>query len=391
MQVAVSTTRPFHSALLANALVKHSARVRIYSSAPRRYFRRLDPSVRITLVPSLLQTAMHFMRLPASQKALDADSWLYDRSVAAVIRPDDLFIGWATASLATGRAAKRRGARFVLDRACPHVDFQQQILEEESAAVGIAYRPQPAWFRDRQLAEYAEAERILAPSEYTRATFPEAMRGKIIKAPLFGRCTFPAETHPERHPQFTVGVVGGEPVRKGYLYLLDAWKRLALPNARLLIRSDANFARYPALQQRLASLSNVEIVRYVPDINDFYQRCDVFVLPSVDDGFGMALFEAMANEVPCIATTHCGSSELLTPGRDGIVIPPRNVDLLAEALLSLYQQEELRRTIASAGRSTATSLGMNDSSPLYDAAIQMLLNSLAPANKALTPARSGNS
>jgi glycosyltransferase involved in cell wall biosynthesis len=391
MQVAVSTTRPFHSALLANALVKHSARVRIYSSAPRRYFRRLDPSVRITLVPSLLQTAMHFMRLPASQKALDADSWLYDRSVAAVIRPDDLFIGWATASLATGRAAKRRGARFVLDRACPHVDFQQQILEEESAAVGIAYRPQPAWFRDRQLAEYAEAERILAPSEYTRATFPEAMRSKTIKAPLFGRCTFPAETHPERHPQFTVGVVGGEPVRKGYLYLLDAWKRLALPNARLLIRSDANFARYPALQQRLASLSNVEIVRYVPDINDFYQRCDVFVLPSVDDGFGMALFEAMANEVPCIATTHCGSSELLTPGRDGIVIPPRNVDLLAEALLSLYQQEELRRTIASAGRSTATSLGMNDSSPLYDAAIQMLLNSLAPANKALTPARSGNS
>lgn len=391
MQVAVSTTRPFHSAMLANALVKRNARVRIYSSAPRRYFRRLDPSVRIALVPSLLQTAMHVMRLPASQKALDADSWLYDHSVAAVIRPGDLFIGWAIASLATARAAKRRGARFVLDRACPHVDFQQQIFEEESAAVGIPYRPQPAWFRDRQLAEYEEAERILAPSEYTRATFPEAMRSKIIKAPLFGRCAFPAETHPERHSEFTVGVVGGEPVRKGYRYLLDAWERLALANARLLIRSDANFARYPALQQRLARLSNVEIVRYVPDINDFYQRCDVFALPSVDDGFGMALFEAMANEVPCIATTHCGSSELLTSGHDGIVIPPRNADLLAEALLSLYQKEELRRSLASAARATAAALGRNDSSPLYDAAIQMLLNSLAPTDIALKAARSGNS
>jgi glycosyltransferase involved in cell wall biosynthesis len=114
-------------------------------------------------------------------------------------------------------------------------------------------------------------------------------------------------------------------------------------------------------------------------------------LPSVDDGFGMALFEAMANEVPCIATTHCGSSELLTPGRDGIVIPPRNADLLAEALLSLYQQEELRRTLAGAARATAAALGRNDSSPLYDAAMQMLLHSLAPADKALTPARSGNS
>ena len=391
MQVAVSTTRPFHSPLLANALVKHGVRVRIYSSAPRRYFRRLDASVPIKLVPSLLQTTMHFVRVPASQAMLNADSWLYDHSVAAVIRPGDIFVGWATASLATARAAKRRGARFVLDRACPHVDFQQQIFEEESAKVGIPYQPQPAWFRDRQLAEYAEAEHILAPSNYTSATFPEALRSKIIKAPLFGRCAFPVKTHPGRHSQFTVGAVGGDPVRKGYLYLLEAWERLALTNARLLIRSDADFTHFPALHQRLARMSNVEIVRYVPDINDFYQSCDAFVLPSVDDGFGMALFEAMANEVPCIATTHCGSSELLTPGRDGIVIPPRNSELLAEALLSLYQQEELRRSIAAAGRSTATSLGMNDSSPLYDAAIQMLLSSLAPAVKALTPAGSGNS
>lgn len=377
MQVAVSTTRPFHAALLSNALVKHAARVRIYSSAPRRYFRRLDATVPVTLVPSLLQTGMHFLQFPASQAALNADSWLYDHSVAAVIRPGDLFIGWATASLASAHAAKRRGARFVLDRACPHVDFQQQIVAQESAKLGVPYQPQPAWFRERQLAEYEQAERILAPSEYTRATFPEAQRGKIIKAPLFGRCAFPAQTHPDRHAEFTVGVVGGDPIRKGYLYLLDAWERLALTNARLLIRSDANFASYPALHEHLARLGNVEVVRYVPDINDFYQRCDVFVLPSVDDGFGMALFEAMANQVPCIATTHCGASELLTSGRDGIVIPPFHAELLAEALLSLFEREELRRSLAAAARTTAVAMGRNESSPLYDAAIGKLLESLS--------------
>jgi glycosyltransferase involved in cell wall biosynthesis len=156
----------------------------------------------------------------------------------------------------------------------------------------------------------------------------------------------------------------------------------------LLIRSDAELAHYPALAQRLTRISNVEIVRYVPDINDFYQRCDVFVLPSVDDGFGMALFEAMANEVACIATTHCGSSELLTPGRDGIVIPPRSADLLAEALLSLHQQEELRRTLASVGRARAAALGRNDSSPLYDAAIGTLLDSLSAAPSVAAAARS---
>jgi glycosyltransferase involved in cell wall biosynthesis len=96
----------------------------------------------------------------------------------------------------------------------------------------------------------------------------------------------------------------------------------------------------------------------------------------------------MANEVACIATTHCGSSELLTPGRDGIVIPPRNADLLAEALLSLYQQEELRRSIAKAGRATVAALGRNDSSPLYDAAIGTLLDFLSVAPPVGTVARS---
>lgn len=388
MQVAVSTTRPFHSAMLANALVKHGSRVRIYTSVTRRYFRRLDPAVALTLVPSPLQTGMHFLRIPVTQNMLNADSWLYDHSVATVIRPGDVFIGWASSSLATARAATSRGARYVLDRACPHVDFQQQIVAEESAKLGVPFRPEPAWFRDRQLAEYAEAAYILTPSEYTRATFPEALRGKVIKAPLFGRCAFPVQTRPERHAEFVVGVVGGDPVRKGYLYLLEAWERLALPNARLLIRSDADLAHYPALAQRIARISNLEIVGYVEDINDFYQRCDAFVLPSVDDGFGMALFEAMANEVACIATTHCGSSELLTSGRDGIVIPPGNADLLAEALLSLYQQEDLRRTLARAGRATAAALGRNDSSPLYDAAIGTLLDALSAAPSVCTAAHS---
>lgn len=362
--------------MLSNALQKHGANVLIYSSAPRRFFRGLDEHVAMRLVPSALQSAMYFLHVPASNRVLNYDSWLYDRSVAAVMRPADMFIGWASASLASGRAAQRRGARFVLDRACPHVDFQQQIVTDESAKLGVLHMPQPAWFRERQLAEYELAERILAPSEYTRATFPDSLRNKVIKAPLFGRCRFPKQTHPDRHTEFTVGVVGGDPVRKGYLYLLQAWARLKLPNARLLIRTDADLSLFPALKDQLSRLTNVEIVRYVPDIEQFYQRCDAFVLPSVDDGFGMALFEAMANGVPVIATTHCGSSELLMAGEEGLVVPPFQAEALAEAIRTLYKQEELRRTIAASGRNRARALGGNASSPLYDAAIAELLRDL---------------
>ncbi|MGI8770017.1 MAG: glycosyltransferase family 4 protein [Acidobacteriaceae bacterium] len=380
MRVAISTTRPFHSALLANALTRRAGAVRIYSPAPRRFFRRLDDAVQLTVVPSVVQAAMHLLPLELPDAALHADSWLYDRSVAAVLRSCDVFVGWATASLASGRAVRRRGARFVLDRACPHVDFQQAILREEAAKTGFRFHPEPAWFRDRQLAEYEEAERILVPSDYTQHSFPAALQAKTIKAPLFGRCGFPADVQVERNPVFTVGVVGGDPLRKGYLYLLEAWKRLALPNARLLIRSGADFRRFPRLQSLLGGLDNIELVPYLPDINDFYRRCDAFVLPSVDDGFGMALFEAMANGVPCIATTHCGSSELLTSGRDGIVVPPFESGQIADALLSLFESEDFRRSVGAAGRATVASLmrenSSGGSSPLYDCAIEELLRSL---------------
>jgi len=381
MNVAISTTRPFHAPLLANALLAHNARVTIYSSAPRRFFRHMDTAVRMRLVPSVLQVGMHAFHWRLSPNLLHLDSALYDHSTALSLKPEDIFIGWATASLASGRKAKRRGARFVLDRACPHVDFQQRIVGNEAAKVGASWQTEPAWFHERQLAEYESADAILAPSEYTRQTFPESLRHKVVKAPLLGRCAIPPDVNYARNATFTVGTVGGEPLRKGYLYLLQAWKKLKLPNAKLVIRSD--FTSYPLLQELVASMPSVEVIGYIHDIADFYRKCDLFVLPSIDDGFGMALFEAMAHGLPSIATTHCGSSELLASGRDSLIVPPMDTDALAHAILQLYESEDLRKQIARAGRSTIQSLLPEGRPRLYQKAIGELLTRLGVSDAPL--------
>ncbi len=159
-------------------------------------------------------------------------------------------------------------------------------------------------------------------------------------------------------------------MRKGYLYLLEAWRRLRLPNARLLIRSSSDFSAYPRLAELLQQTPNVEIIEYVPNIAEFYQRCDLFVLPSMDDGFGMALFEAMANGVPAIATRNCGASELLTDGVDGLVIDAGSVDQLVAAISSLYEDEEQRQAIAVAGQQTVARIS---ATTLYEDALQQLL------------------
>ena len=350
MKVAFSTGRPAHVTLPANLLAQRGIDVTIYTAAYRSRFQQLAPCVRLKWVPQLVPS-FHFLtgvQLPRLFQRVDTA--IYDCLVSLRMEPFDIFWGWASGALASGRAARRRGAKFVLDRACPHVDVQQALVRKECERLGVRYQAEPRWFRERQLAEYDEADIILVPSQYSRRSFPSTLQAKVLVAPLFGRIPTaqPAAAFASESPDrpFTFGTVGGQPLRKGFLYLLQAWGKMQLPNARLLLRTDAPLHRFPALRDLLHRLPNVEIVGYVHDMSSFYRRCDAFVFPTVDDGFGMALLEAMAHGLPSIATEHCGGAELFTPEKDLLVAPAQNADALAEAMGRLYISAELRESLA---------------------------------------------
>lgn len=274
----------------------------------------------------------------------------------------------------------------MLDRACPHVDAQQALIRTECEQLGVRYQAEPSWFRARQLAEYDEADIILVPSTYSRATFPEALQSKTLVAPLFGRMPMPQvtisanaistsskDTTAGAIASFTFGTVGGQPLRKGFLYLLQAWKQLQLPNARLLLRTDARLDRSPVLRGLLRELPNVEIVRYVDNMSDFYRRCDAFVFPTIDDGFGMALLEAMAHGLPAITTTHCGAAELFTPGKDLVVVPAQDAEQLAAAMQRLHASAETRACLRSNALDSLRRIEGNGAYHLYSRTLDQIL------------------
>jgi glycosyltransferase involved in cell wall biosynthesis len=370
MKITLSAHRPFHFVQLANALASDTNSVQLYSSAPRRFFRGLDNSVSHHFTPSPILLASHTVSFFGTGPLLELDTLLYDLTVAAILPSTDTFIGLATRSLRSAKAAKLHDARFVLDRACPHVYVQQALLEREADRTRFRFRSQPQWLVDRQLEEYAIADAILIPSNYSGDTFPSELKPKLTLAPLLGRIT-PHRAPPNSANQiFTLGVIGNSPLRKGYLYLLRAWKQLALPKSQLIIRCAGGFDAYPALRQLLNELHNVHLIPYVADLSSFYRSLDVFILPSIDDGFGMALFEALACGVPTIATTACGASELLAAGLDSLIVPAASEDAIAEAILRLYQSPELRRTIGCAGAATAIRI---QEARIYQSAVQGLM------------------
>jgi len=369
VKVIIATGRQAHYQLPANAFVRRDCEVCIYTATPRSRMRNFDSAVSNRWIPApvAIFSGLSHLRTPLVLDELD--STVFDHWCAKVLERCDLVLGASTSSLATCKAAQRMGATFVLDRACPDIRVQQDVMAEEARKVGGTFRRNSPWFIDRQVEEYETADFILSPSDYSRRSFPEHLRRKVVPRAIKSLGS-----------EFVLGCVGGQPLRKGYYYLLQAWKELALPHAKLKIRTGDAIFRYPLLKQLISELPNVELISYVPDISKFYAECDAFILPSVDDGFGMALFEAVANGVPSIATRNCGASELLEAERDCLLIDAFSVEQIKVAVLRLFESKDLRDKLTRNGPTAVEALQEGGLPRPYEDGLDDLLGRIKTQN-----------
>jgi glycosyltransferase involved in cell wall biosynthesis len=100
----------------------------------------------------------------------------------------------------------------------------------------------------------------------------------------------------------------------------------------------------------LGSVANAELRQH-------YSRASVFVLPSIEDGFGMVIGEAMACGCPVIASVNTGASELIRDAVDGFIVPIRSPELIADRLQLLADDPELRQRMGSASLARMQQLG----------------------------------
>lgn len=141
--------------------------------------------------------------------------------------------------------------------------------------------------------------------------------------------------------------------QKGHVYLLDAVARLRreLPTIKVLVVGDGALRRPLEAQSQDLGLSDAVIFtgtrREVPEI---LALLDVFVLPSLWEGLPIALLEAMAAGLPVVATPVGGVPEVVVDGATGLLVPPRDPEALANAILALLRQPDLRCRMGSAGQ-----------------------------------------
>ena len=269
-----------------------------------------------------------------------AAEW-YDRWAARKLSSCEVFVGWSSYSLRALRRAKRLGAVTVLERGSTHIAAQRDLLTAEAARWDLALPPDALpdpRIVAKEMREYEEADYIAIPSEFVKRSFIEygVPESKLIQIP-YGADLSKFHAVPKTDNVFRVTHIGGS-IRKGTHYLLQALTELDLPNSELVLIGTPDpvverfLAAYPGRLVHLRGVPQTELYRY-------YSNSSVYVLPSIEDGFGMVASEAMACQVPVICSTNAGASDIIRDGVDGFVVPAGDPVALADRLRALHSDE----------------------------------------------------
>jgi colanic acid/amylovoran biosynthesis glycosyltransferase len=154
---------------------------------------------------------------------------------------------------------------------------------------------------------------------------------------------------------FQIACVGQLAPVKGQHMLLAAIELLAREGRRVLLRIAGDGPDRAGLEQDIASRGLARQVIMEGFLNQdklraLYAECDALVLPSFAEGLPVVLMEAMAMEIPCVATWITGVPEIIRHETDGLLEPPADANALARAIARLMDDPDLRRGLGQRGR-----------------------------------------
>ncbi len=145
---------------------------------------------------------------------------------------------------------------------------------------------------------------------------------------------------------------------KGLDYLLKALvkAKTEIPDVKLIVGGKgALMDHYTGLANEYGLKNNVEFHGFIPDkkIVEYYNKCSVFVLPSISskqEGFGIVVLEALACETPVISTEIVGAAADVKKSNSGIIIPPKDADVLADAIIEILTNDDESYEMGKRGR-----------------------------------------
>jgi len=248
--------------------------------------------------------------------------------------------------------AHKIGAKVLLEQSIAHPSFTRDLLQEEyekwkipdSRRVYASPEKEMEW-------DIENSDFILTNSEFCADTIRRYLKSpKTIRVvPTGVDADHFRPTGAVRSREFRVLFAGSVDVRKGVVYVVEALKRLRLPRTKLLIVGSRSVDSPPIFSEKGVAIEYLQHVPYT-GMPEVFGSADVFVFPSLVEGSARVVGEAMASGLCCIVTPNAGS--VINDGVDGFIVPPRDVDSLAERIQQVYENPDLALEIGRSARKT---------------------------------------
>ena len=283
----------------------------------------------------------------AKKKYLD---WIASRQLAT--GRYDLFHSWSGDCLQTLRVAKQKGIPSLIEIPTWHRGSQRAESRGQRAEGRKPWKSRFLLERERFLEEYDLASLVVVLSEkaaesFRVAGFPEEKLFYLPRGVDIERFKPGSEPDGRKRPPIFRAIFSGALIeRKGIHHLLEAWHRLDLKNAELWLLGSVHDEAKPALKKFWRE--NIRVLGFKRDLENYLNQGSIYVFPSRLEGSAKTVYEAAACGLPQITTREAG--DVVRDGVEGIIVPPGNVDALAEAILHLYQHPEIVERMSTAAR-----------------------------------------
>lgn len=313
-----------------------------------RVARQIDPAKLHTLPGNELRALWRLRRGHDSEAVIHERNRAFQAAIpAASLQRHKAVIGFDTSSWQIAARAHELGRPFLLDRTIAHPAYFSRLrhsLQQKYPAWFPPLAARPPAVTQAEAEEHALAQMIVVGSSFARETLLlEGIPAEKIRVNGYG-----VDWRRFASPALPVGMASNRPLRfiflgsiiarKGIPVLLDAWRALGAQRgeAELWLVGSCD----PDLRRLLPSLPGLKVLGRVPhqEVPALLSTTDVFVLPSLLEGFSLAMLEAIASGLPVIATPNTGAADALLAPILGRTIPAGDVEALADSMVSYIRQ-----------------------------------------------------
>jgi glycosyltransferase involved in cell wall biosynthesis len=352
-----------HQAWWLPKFLKIASQRRVIDSIPSGMVRRYP-------WPEMLRVGLHRLKsAPAIEDLIwEKGEFAFDRKGARALRKQGFngVIGFEHGCLSSIREAKNTGKKSSVIFASVHHSTRERWVDSEYAgkkewadsSEGSLLKR--AAKRDRRRDEEAqEADHIFTNSELVLKSLVDAgfPADKISGIPL-GLCeTLPEVKKYKPTDELRVLYVGTVALHKGFPYLQEAFQNLKTSQIRLDVHG--------AIRVNHDVLSRSDNVRYhgqvfKEDLIRAYEKSDVLVFPTLCDGFGQVVGEALQYGVPVICSEQAGASVFIKDGQNGFKVPAGDSGAIRERLLQCLEERDKLYSMRENARQTALSWTWSD-------------------------------